>query len=675
VPELDIYKTTSMKKLVLSLLLIATCGAFSGIFAQEHDTLKADDILKMSLIDLMNVRVVSASKVRQSIKDVSATVQVITATQIRDRSYFTLEEALGDLPGFQFRNIVGFNSYVFMRGAPSQNNLILLLVDGIQINELNSGGFYGGGQFNMSNIERIEVVYGPASPVYGTNAVSGIVNIITKRAEGGRKGHISLLGGSFKTGMAEFNLKNYNTDKDIGYSISGMYKTSEKADLRGSKGDFNWTDQMENFENDLSLSARFVFKDLNVGITYQQKQSSMTTNTKSTGSEYLDKNTLWNIAFLNSYVKYSSNSNKKLQFASTLYYRNATVINNTIYQIEKATDTTSGNQIGYYRPNQLAGIESQLNYKATRKIMITGGIVGEFEQLSNGFSMSNSNSEFLSPPKPARPVMLDNYLFSYFLQASYKISDKFSFIGGLRHDFSSYYGQVLTPRTGLVYNSEKITAKFMYNRAFRAPKPWDYKYGTGNDNLKPEKMHSFELFFSYALGDYLSLGTSLYRNIINDKLILESTGNTDKWINRDELNTMGIELYGNYTKGDVSVYMNYTYTNSYEEDGIQFPEVSMHTANAGITWSLNSHIKMNFRTNYMGARTNPSIIPATGNDKIDDAMLFHGTLSYYNFKKFDIQLKANNIFNEVYYHPSNRFAGRYRQPQRTLMLMITYNLF
>jgi len=80
---LDIYKTTSMKKLVLSLLLIATCGAFSGIFAQEHDTLKADDILKMSLIDLMNVRVVSASKVRQSIKDVSATVQVITATQIK----------------------------------------------------------------------------------------------------------------------------------------------------------------------------------------------------------------------------------------------------------------------------------------------------------------------------------------------------------------------------------------------------------------------------------------------------------------------------------------------------------------------------------------------------------------------------------------------------------------
>ncbi len=86
---------------------------------------------------------------------------MITAEQIRDNGYFTLEDALADLPGFQFRNILGFNSYLFMRGVPSQNNKILLLVDGVQINELNSGGFYAGGQFNLTNVDRIEVVYGP----------------------------------------------------------------------------------------------------------------------------------------------------------------------------------------------------------------------------------------------------------------------------------------------------------------------------------------------------------------------------------------------------------------------------------------------------------------------------------------------------------------------------------
>lgn len=173
---------------MLALLLIS----YSLLTAQERDTLGAEEILRMSFADLMNTKVVSASKVSQQIKDVSATVQVITAEQIKERGYFTLEEALGDLPGFQFRNMLGFNSYIFMRGAPSQNNLIILMVDGVQINELNSGGFYAGGQFNMSNIEMIEVVYGPASTLYGTNAVSGIINIITKKSRWGKTGEISL---------------------------------------------------------------------------------------------------------------------------------------------------------------------------------------------------------------------------------------------------------------------------------------------------------------------------------------------------------------------------------------------------------------------------------------------------------------------------------------------------
>lgn len=662
-----------MKRLFLLLLIGVNC--FSNVFAQEKDTLKAGDILKMSFTDLMNTKVISASKVQQEIKDVSATVQVITAEEIKDRGYFTLEEALGDLPGFQFRNINGFNSYVFLRGAPSQNNLILLLIDGVQINELNSGGFYGGGQFNMSNIERIEVVYGPSSTLYGTNAVSGIINIITKSSYWGKKGNISLLGGTFNTAMMDFNLRSYNDENEIAYSISGMYKISEKADLRGINGDNNWTGEMENFENDLSLSAKLRIKNFSAGVIFQNKQASMTTNNKSIDDKYLDRNTLWNISFLNGFVKYTNNKNDKITYNSTLYYRNATVNPNTVYNIVKATDTTSGNQVGYYRPNHLVGLDNQLIYNPFENLMIIGGIIGEIEQLSDGFSISNSNSQFVPPPAPAKPDMLNNNLFSYYLQLNYKIVNKLSLVGGIRHDFSSYYGRVLTPRAGLVFNTGKFTAKFMYNRAFRAPKPWDYNYGTGNESLKPEKMHSFELFTSYSILKNLSLGASLYRNLINDKLTLDISGSDVRWVNENKLNTFGLEFYGNYSTKSLSLYANYTYTNSYEQDGIIIPEISMHTANAGVTYSFSPHIKANLRANYLGGRNNPMPIPSTGNNKIDGAFLLHGAISYNDFHGFDIQLKVNNFFNEVYYHPSNRFAGRYRQPQRTIMLMITYNLF
>lgn len=74
----------------------------------------------------------------------------------------------------------------------------------------------------------------------------------------------------------------------------------------------------------------------------------------------------------------------------------------------------------------------------------------------------------------------------------------------------------------------------------------------------------------------------------------------------------------------------------------------------------------------MGERKNPSIIPNTGNDIIDDALLLHGCISYLDFRGFDFQLRVNNILNQEYYHPSNRFAGRYRQPQRTITLKTSY---
>jgi outer membrane receptor for ferrienterochelin and colicins len=661
-----------MKKTVTVLFFLFIGTTFSTLFSQEQDTLKTDDVLNMSLVDLMNVKVVTASKTQQSIKDVAATVHVITSEQISDRGYFTLEEALSDLPGFQFRNILGFNSYVFMRGAPSQNNLILLMVDGIQINELNSGGFYAGGQFILSDVEQIEVVYGPASALYGTNAVSGIINIITKKPLG-KTGHVSLLGGNFKTGMLDFNLKDYKASKDIGYSFSGQYKTTGKANLAGINGDNNWTDNMDNFENDLSLSARSKVKSFNAGIDYQEKRSSMTTNTKSINDIYLDRNTLWDIMFLNAYVKYTNNIHEKWNLNSTAYYRNATVKPNTIDAIIKATGTNPGKQIGYYRPNQLFGIENQCNFKPSDRLFIICGIIGEAENLSNSFSITNSNSQDEAPPVPSRPVMINNYLFSYYSQFNYTIFEQLTLNGGIRHDFSNYYGQVFIPRVGLVYNLKELTVKALYNEAFRSPKPWDYKYGTGNSTLKPEKMKSLEFSLSYMIKKNLNIGGSVYFNNIKDKLTKETTATIDRWINKDILNTTGIEFYGNYLLGNFDIYANYTFNNSYDQEDMFIPEISMNTANAGFTYSYRQIFKINLRANYLGDRKNPNIIPATGNDKIQDALIFSGCISYLGLKNLNLQFKMNNILNQEYFDPSNRFNGRYRQAQRTFSIISTYN--
>ena len=661
-----------MTKIIVFLPIILFNIFFPAVFAQETDTLKAEDILNMSLTDLMHVRVVTASKTMQSIKDVPSSVHVITAEQIKNRGYFTIEEALSDLPGFQFRNILGFNSYVFMRGAPSQNNLILLMVDGIQINELNSGGFYAGGQFILSDVEQIEVVYGPASALYGTNAVSGIINIITKNPDK-KSSHVSLLGGTFNTGMLNFNMSNSDSLREIGYSFSGQYKTTEKADLAGAKGDYNWSDDMENFENDLSFSSRLKIKNFQFGVDYQDKRSSMTTNYKSVDDISLDKNTLWDIMFINAFAKHKKDLNNNWTINSTAYYRNATVKPNTIDQIIKSTDTTAGKQISYFRPNHLFGFENQINYKPTDELLVIGGIIGETEALSNGASVTFSDSQNSAPPTPPQPEILNNYLLSYYLQAQYQILNQLSLNAGIRQDFSNYYGNILIPRLGLVFNYNNFTARALYNKAFRSPKPWDYKYGTGNSNLKPEKMRSVELDLTCLLQEKLTIGGSVFYNVIDDKLTKETSPTVDRWINRDRLNTTGFELYGNLTTGDFNFYTNYSFNDSRDQDDIFIPEISKHIVNAGLTFPVIKIFRINLRANYLGDRKNPSVIPSTSNDKIDDALLFNGCISFSGLRKLNLQFKMNNILNAVYYNPSNKFEGRYRQPQRTLLLGATYN--
>ena len=650
-------------KAILSLITILFFVT-PNLFAQEQDL---DELLNQDLSKLMKIEVVSASKRRQIIGKVPATVRVITAEQIQANGYITLEEALSDLPGFQFRNIIGLNSYVFQRGAPNQNNLILVLIDGIQINELNSGGFYGGGQYNLSNVERIEVVYGPASALYGTNAVSGIINIITKNAKENQGLNVGALYGPFHTVSADAGYGYYDEKNDFGFRLSAMYKSSEKADLRGAKGDNNWSEDMENFENDYSWDVKLNYKTFTAGINYQNKQSSASTYYKSVGTPYRDRGTLWNIRFINTFLKHQYNFSQKWLLSSQLYFRDVTVMDNSIQIIN---DTT---QVGYYRPNNLFGLETLLNYEPHEQINISGGLVFENERLAEDYSKTYSASANEKPPPPPPPPMDSYTLFSAFIQAQYFFFQSFNITAGARFDKSSFYGQVVTPRLGLVYTKKRLTAKLLYMEAFRAPKPWDYYSGLGNPHLKPEKMKSVELYTSYGLNTHFRFNLSIYKNLFHERLSKEYFPNGWRWTNQGRLNTNGLEAELEYRFAKIAAYLNYTYNESYYTQENQIPEIAKHSANMGFTYSFHKNLKWIIRANYLGKRKNPRTISATGSNYIDDALLFHTTLSLLDVHNFNFYLIVKNLFDTEYYHTSNfSTVDRYRQPQRTILLKTEY---
>jgi len=630
-----------------------------------------DELMNFSLEELGEVVVTTPSKTLQTIKEIPGTVRVITAQQINERGYLTLEEALADLPGIQFRNICGYNSYVFMRGIPNQNNLILVLIDGVQVNELNSGGFYGGGQYNLANVEQIEVVYGPASAMYGTNAVSGVINIITKKGRDSRGLYLSALAGGFDTGRYDLVYGGYNEHNGVDFNLSLMGAKTEKADLRGSRGGNNWSDAMQNFEDDRAFDAKVQYKRLTLGVNYQDKLASYATKDKTAGTLFQDFGSSWHIRFLNTYAKYDYQNAGRWSWHSMLYYRETNVEDDTLPLIKRSSPADPGYQERWYRPNHLAGLENRVNYDINSRICLVLGNISERETLSSDFSKTRSASQFESPAQPSEPAMTSDALTSVYAQLQWRFDEPLIFTAGVRRDSSGVYGRVVTPRLGLVYSRDKLNVKFLYAEAYRAPRVWDYTDGLGNADLTSEEMKSMELAAAYSFTHRLRGGLSLYRNVLTNGLARENIGANWRWANTGRINTSGIEGELEYKKDRWKSYLNYTYTASTAEDGAEVAEISPHSASIGAQYAFTDRLKLDMRGQYIGGRKNVRQAGAVNDVWLDGAFVLNSTLSLRNFRGYDIQLAARNVFDKEYYHTSNTSVSMYRQPQFLTTLKIS----
>lgn len=656
-------KQNRLSKFVFMIFVIHLTAIFINAQVSEIDKL-----LELDLESLSNISIISATKTLSTINEVPSTVRVISEKTIKKHGYLTLEDALASLPGFQFRNIVGFNSYVFQRGIPNQNNLILLLVDGIQVNELNSGGFYAGGQFNLDNVSQIEVIYGPSSALYGTNAISGIINIITKDAQDYEGLSLTGLYGSFNTYNASASYGYFDETSDFGFRISGMIKSSEKADLKEENGDYNWTREMENFEDDYSLEIKSTYKNLQFGVLYQNKQSSRSTNYKSIGTGYLDKNTLWNISFLNSYLKFQQEFSENIKLSSTVFYRNSTLNDNSVAFV------TDSFQVGHYRPGNLWGLENMITYLPLERLKLIGGIQFEYETLSKDFSITYSTSPDEKPPVPGSPKSESNNLLSLYIQGQYQLLDILELYIGARYDRSSFYHNVFTPRLGLVFNRDRLTVKILYSEAYRAPKPWDYTFGSGNLKLNPEEIRSYEAATIYEISKNILFGMAIYHNKYYNLLTLNTNGSDINFINRGKANTLGSEFTFEYNSNNFNAFFNYTYNLSEDENGNELPEISKHVSNAGITYSPVDEIGISLRGTYLGKRKNPAAISMKSNEYVDEAFILNSSISYTGIKHTRFSLIVNNLLDQKYFHTSNRPPERYRQPQRTLLFKIEFSI-
>ena len=192
--------------------------------------------------------VTSVSKAKEPLAEAPATVAVVTGAEIARRGYTDLEAVLRDLPGFDFSRRAGASySNIYQRGYRSiETNRTMLLIDGVEDNDLASSTAWISRQFPLSNIDRIEVVYGPASTMYGANAFAGVINVVTKQpeqvlAEGKRLGGEARLLTTKQANAVDGVVAGQNATGSLRWSLAARrYAGDDLADLdHEPQWDFN----------------------------------------------------------------------------------------------------------------------------------------------------------------------------------------------------------------------------------------------------------------------------------------------------------------------------------------------------------------------------------------------------------------------------------------------------
>jgi iron complex outermembrane recepter protein len=239
-------------RVLASLGAALLCAGTAG--AQQQPT----DLTKVSIEDLMNMEITSASKKGQKLSRVAAAIFVITQEDIRRSGATNIEDLFRMVPGLDVGEINGSTWAVGARGFNQQlSNKLLVMVDGrIVYTEAFGGVYWDTVDLPLGDIDRIEVIRGPGGSIWGANAVNGVISIFTKPAAETRGGLIEAMGGSIaqESMTAEYGDK---IGKGTDYRIFAKYlNEAPMGDLRGQSGDDGWHMLRGGFRTDSKLTPK-----------------------------------------------------------------------------------------------------------------------------------------------------------------------------------------------------------------------------------------------------------------------------------------------------------------------------------------------------------------------------------------------------------------------------------
>ena len=572
--------------------------------------------------------VVTASGYEQKITEAAASISVVSQDELTKRKYNDLGEALSDVEGVDVRSSTGKTGGldISIRGMPSDYTLIL--VDGIRQNGSSDVTPNGFGTMNTSfipplaAIERIEVIRGPMSTLYGSDAMGGVVNIITKKASKEWVGNITLD-------------HTFQEDRDYGdaskfsiYSSGALIEDKLGLALRGNI-----------LRRDASeVSSSSTGQELSMRGPNPVKSDNYLLGGKL--SWLLDsRNTLW----LDGEVGNQKYDNKQGQlgtlgasggYEDTLRYERRKVTLGSDNQLDFGTwnSSLSFNQTetkGRLIPGAaIADATVRANHAGDKRLLKNTNLIldtkvvspiGDSHLLSVGGQYWNSVMKD-GVVQVNSGEKFEQNSWSLFAEDEWRLLDSLALTTGARYEHHEAFGGHVSPRAYLVWNAlDELTIKGGVSTGYKTPKLSQLHNGIsgvsrqgqsntiGNPDLKPEKSVNTELGAYYEHFSGFSANATLFHNRFSDKIdSYDIDNNTIGFRNIGKANTQGLELGSAIPlwSDNWTLNVNYTFTDSEqkggENPGARLTNTPKHMANARLNWNVNEQLSTWLKAEYRG---------------------------------------------------------------------------
>ncbi|WP_369765862.1 TonB-dependent receptor domain-containing protein [Flavobacterium sp. WC2429] len=657
------------------------------------------DLFELSLDELMNIEVITASKKPQNQKIAPATIYVVTEKDIIEKGYYDLTSLLENIPGVVPIRTDHF-TFGGQRGFLSNFSQTLLLVNGREMQNLFASETFISTQFATHNIKQVEILQGPASALYGANALVGVINIITKNdssdfnkteyhTEIGTQGTQSQsivfgknfadfrISGSFRYFRSnlwdykdfikdtvnfrqavptkafpvnqEFKKRSWSLPYAAKISYKGFYVGIEGYELQGSKG-------LENISLDYTNQSDF----RELALYYAGVEKNITAKLKINSEIQFYKERFWGVNYTFDNVIYDTmvKNGHNPEFPLT----EQEIKDN--FMMAYSQQSSSGSK--RYKGNV------QLDYEPSQTLSIIGGYTfDEFDLLGLALSTERLNPSFdetRSIENSMRKPFYRQYKNSLFLQLQKTLFDKLYVTLGGRFDYHNIYKSIFTFRSGLVYTPfQKTSIRFLFGQAFREPNIFELGASSVNNvinELNPAKMNTFELGINQSFTSNLIANVVAYRNTATNFIEPTETGG---FVNSGKIiNVFGVESQLFYKTGKIRTEISYSYVRKDADEYAGVSTVNLgvypHRITGGLTYNITEDFTVNSRINYYS-----EIKAKHGNKDINEILTIPSfskvdlTFSYTKIKVYDVeittQLLVTNVFNTQFYQPNVRIGG------------------